>query len=165
MVQFVEDEQRGSAPAGAPKDVRRETDLLIGHDGAMEIAGFDGLLVRQRRIQLNAHQTGSGRPLCAQMIRRADHEDTDGHSIGQVLMGNFQRKASFPCRRRRHGKKIWQRMGEDAGHGARLPLAQLGRPGRQGHRSSFSIIIIIIVGTIGALSRRTGRDSRTDTST
>ena len=63
MVQLIENEQRRPAPAGTLKHGRRETDLLIGHDRAMVVARFDGLVVRQRRIQLNPHQPGSGRPL------------------------------------------------------------------------------------------------------
>jgi hypothetical protein len=31
-------------------------------------------------------------------------------------------------------------MGQDIGHGASLPLAQLGRPRRQDHRSLFFMV-------------------------
>ena len=34
-------------------------------------------------------------------------------------------------------------MGQDAGHGASLPLAQLGRPRGQGHCNLFTLILIL----------------------
>ena len=88
MVQLVEDKQRGAASAGPPKHIRRETDLLIGHDCAMVVVGFDGLLVCQRRIQVNPNQPCGSRPLRTQMVGRTDDQHTAGYPIGQVLMGD-----------------------------------------------------------------------------
>jgi len=103
----------------------------------MVIVGFDGLLVRQCRIQLNSYQSGSGRPLASQVVGRTDDQHPAGHSIGQELMGDSEREARFPrsgCRRR---EEVLTRVGQDAGYGANLPLAQFSRPRRQGHYSLF----------------------------
>ena len=110
MVQLVEDKQRGAVPASPPKYIRCKTDLLIGHDCAMVVVGFNGLLVCQRRIQVNPNHPCGSRPLRAQMVGRTDDQHTASHSISEVLMGNPESEASFPRRWCRCREKIRPRM-------------------------------------------------------
>ena len=134
MVQLIEDDESFATAAGAPEHFRRQTDLLIGHNRAVIVTRLAGLLIRERRIELNADLPRRGSPLRSKMIRRADHQDTTRGPIGEILMCDPEREACFPGRRRRGDEIVLARLRQHIGDRPRLPVPQHGFPWCERHR-------------------------------
>jgi hypothetical protein len=90
VVDLVQDHEGLAGHRPPPVHRGRHAHLRIRQDGAVEVARGVHVGVAERMVELDADPGRGGRPLCLQMLGRADHGDRFDRAVGEQLGGDPQ---------------------------------------------------------------------------